>query len=80
MFGPLEEKIVGILAQGDTVAVQVSVKITTKEGQSRQEAFAAFLKFDAPPRSSAITASSDDTLGLHQIKLLQLLSPCCMSS
>ena len=47
MFSPREEKVVGILAQGDTVVVQVSVKITTKEGQSRQEAFAAFLKFDA---------------------------------
>ena len=41
-----EEKIVSILAQGDTVAVQVSVEMTSKNGQSRQGAFAAFLKFD----------------------------------
>jgi len=41
-----EEKIVSILARGDTVAVQVSIELTSKDGQSRQGAFAAFLKFD----------------------------------
>ena len=41
-----EEKIVSILAQGDTVAVQVSVEMTSKDGRSRQGSFAAFLKFD----------------------------------
>ncbi len=41
-----EEKIVSILAQGDTVAVQVSVEITSKDGNQRQGSFAAFLKFD----------------------------------
>ncbi len=41
-----KEKIVSILARGDTVAVQVSIELTSKDGQSRQGAFAAFLKFD----------------------------------
>lgn len=46
LFSHREEKIVSILARGDTVAVQVSVEMTSKDGQSRQGAFAAFLKFD----------------------------------
>lgn len=47
LVGHREEKIVGILARGDTVAVQISIEMTTKDGsQSRQGAFAAFLKFD----------------------------------
>ena len=41
-----KEKIVSILARGDTVAVQVSIELTSKDGKSRQGAFAAFLKFD----------------------------------
>jgi hypothetical protein len=45
-FSHREEKIVSILAQGDTVAVQVSVEITSSEGTQRQGSFAAFLKFD----------------------------------
>ena len=56
-----EEKIVSILAQGDTVAVQVSIELTSKDGQSRQGAFAAFLKFDAEGK----IVSDHSFLGRH---------------
>ena len=46
LFSHRKEKIVSILAQGDTVAVQVSVEITSSDGNQRQGSFAAFLKFD----------------------------------
>ena len=61
LFSHREEKIVSILAQGDTVAVQVSVEITSKDGQSRQGAFAAFLKFDADGK----IVSDHSFLGRH---------------
>tara|TARA_E500000331_G_scaffold316903_2_gene327905 strand:+ start:180 stop:677 length:498 start_codon:yes stop_codon:yes gene_type:complete len=61
LFGHREEKIVSILAQGDTVAVQMAVEITSKEGQSRTGAFAAFLKFDADGKIT----SDHSFLGRH---------------
>lgn len=47
LFSHREEKIVSIVAQGNSVAVHMAVEITDKGGQSRQGAFAAFLKFDS---------------------------------
>jgi hypothetical protein len=47
LTGSRKEKIVSILARGNTVAVQVAIDMSSKDGKhSRQGCFAAFLKFD----------------------------------
>ena len=61
LFSHRKEKIVSILAHGDSVAVHMAVEITTKEGQSRQGAFAAFLKFD----SNGKIVSDHSFIGRH---------------
>ena len=77
-----KEKIVSILARGDTVAVQVSIELTSKDGQSRQGAFAArdecgatdedvvSTDFITDPHSSTFDADAGIELNSNFFKLI----------